>query len=44
MSKDLLFAKISEPEMTVINLTITSVIVWEKWIDDTSRCSQSSGT
>ena len=44
MSKDLLFARISESEMTVINLTITSVIVWEKWIDDTSRCCQSSGT
>ena len=41
MSEDLLFAKISEPEMTVINLTITSVILWEKW---TSRCSQNSVT
>ena len=44
MSEDLLFAKISEPEMTVNILTINSVILWDKWTEDTSSCSQSFGT
>ena len=39
MSEDLLFAEVSEPDMTVVNSKITSVIVWEKWTEGTLKYS-----
>ena len=39
MSEDLLFAKLSEPEMTVV----ARDVVWEKWTEDTLKFSLNSG-
>ena len=43
MSEDLLFAKISEPEITVINFDDHSETGWRNWTEDTLRYSRSSG-
>ena len=43
MSEDMLFAKISEPEITVVNFDDHFVIVWEKWIVVTLKYFQSFG-
>ena len=43
MLEEILFAKLSEPEMTVVNFDELSVIVWKKWIEDTLKFSLNSG-
>ena len=43
MSEDLLFAKISQPEMTVVNFDDHFQILWEKWTGNTLKFYLNSG-